>query len=193
MGDSLRRRVRRPRWPIEFGWAGLSPAAEAGFVRRRLEVTVPSRRVLNAVAYGVTDSFMSRNNDVGGYWAIGQVLSHALATRNPCYTIDLMSRTSEPPLTGSPLTVVPNRASELFWTNIERQKVPPTVVRRATLTLECDFTRRRNSPLRAELLEHPVRCRVEIQDDRGKSYGRATEVWCFPHDPALEVKSARRA
>ncbi len=154
---------------------------------------MPSRRVVNAIANAVSESFVSRNNDVRGYWAIGQLLSHALATRNATYTIDLMSRTSAPPLTGSPLSSLPDRSSDLFWTNVERQRLSRAIVRRATLTIECDFTRRRSSPLHGELREHPVRCRVEIQDDRGKSYGRATEVWCFPHDPAVELKSTRGA
>ena len=153
---------------------------------------MPSRRVLNAVAYAVSESFVSRNNDVAGYWAIGQLLSHALATRNAGYTIDLMSRTSAPPLTGS-VSSLPDRSSELFWTNVERQKLSRATVRRATITIDCDFTRRRSSALHGKLLEHPVQCRVEIEDDRGKFYSRVTEVWCFPHDATVELKSARGA
>jgi len=32
------------------------------------------RHALKGVAYGLVDTFVSRNNDVSGYWGIGQLI-----------------------------------------------------------------------------------------------------------------------
>jgi hypothetical protein len=149
-----------------------------------------SRRVLAAVARAVSDSFMSRNNDLGGYWAIGQLLSYVLAKRNVSLTIDLISGTSEPPLTELLLSTLPARSSELFWSNVHRQGLARSVVHRASLAFECDLTQSR---ARGDRTEYPVQCRVAIEDDRGRSYAALSEAWCFPHDPAHELKSVRGA
>lgn len=45
------------------------------------------RNALKSIAAGVLGSFVSRNNDFNGYWAIGQLYSIAL--RSPARTVSI--------------------------------------------------------------------------------------------------------
>ena len=48
---------------------------------------MPSRRVLKSVAHDVSEALVSRNDDLGGYWTLGQLLSRVLASNNPSFTV----------------------------------------------------------------------------------------------------------
>ena len=153
---------------------------------------MPSRRVLKSVAHDVSTSLVSRNDDLGGYWAVGQILSHALATNNTSYQVDLVCGASVPPLMGTPLSPIPGSWAEIFWRNVEHKKLARALIVRAAASLAFDVSRRRTAALHRALFEHPFTCRVEIEDAGGRTYAGVTEGWCFPHDPRLELKSARR-
>ena len=156
------------------------------------------RRILTNVAHGITGSFVSRNNDVDGYWALGQLLSHTLASTSPSLIIDLGVGCSTPAFSAEPLSPLPARWSEVFWKSVDREGLARSTVRHAELSLECDLAsdRPRDEPkplLRRRRTEYLVRCRTAITDDRGRVYEATNEVWCAPHDPAFEFRSTRGA
>jgi len=151
-----------------------------------------TRRVIRSIVHDVTESLMSRNDDVAGYWALGQLVSHALTTRTSSYEIDLALGTSVPSLAESPLSAMQSSWSELFWRNVEHQRLPRTLVRRASATINLEFTGGREGT-RGAAVEHLLQCRVDVQDDHGRTYSRTVQVWCSPHDPRRELKSGRGA
>ena len=153
---------------------------------------MPTRRVLKSVAHDVSEALISRNDDVSGYWALGQLLSHALTTRIGSFTIDLTCGASSPPLTGSVVSTLPSVWSELFWKNVEHQRLHRALVARASADLHIDFARQRDST-RGAVPEYHLTCRVDLEDDRGKVYSRSVNAWCSPHDPSRELKSLRGA
>jgi len=55
-----------------------------------------SRKEFKAIAHGLVESFISRNNDVSGYWGIGKLYSHIVSTGVKDLKIDLIQRTIEP-------------------------------------------------------------------------------------------------
>src|SRR5581483_2478001 len=64
------------------------------------EIGVPKmarRRNLNGLATVVLSSFLSRNNDVEGYWAFGKLYLNALQYRQRKVVIDFLSGTLSPP------------------------------------------------------------------------------------------------
>src|SRR2546425_1226231 len=154
--------------------------------------TMPTRRVLKSVAHDVGAAIISRNDDVGGYWALGQLLSYALAIRTGSFAIDLTCGASSPPLTGSPVSTLPSVWSEVFWKNVEHQRLHRALVARASAGLQIDFARHRDST-RGAGPEYHVTCLVEVQDDRGKVYSRSADIWCSPHDSSRDLKRARGA
>jgi hypothetical protein len=157
----------------------------------RAEKLVPTRHALKSVVHDVAESLMSRNSDVAGYWAVGQLLSYALETRGASYRFDLLCGTSSPSLAATNLKALPGVWSELFLHNLEKQRLARAQAKNAFATLNCDLDTQRASPVNGSLVEYPVTCRVEVEDDRGRIYFGATEAWAFPHDPAYERRSAR--
>jgi hypothetical protein len=129
---------------------------------------------------------------MGGYWTLGQLLSHALATDNTSYKIDLVCAESTPMLMGTPLSSLPSAWAETFWRNVEHKKLPRALIPRAVAILTFDLTKRRTAPLHGGLVEYAFTSRVEIADDRARTHAATTEGWCFAHDPAVELKSTRR-
>jgi hypothetical protein len=58
---------------------------------------MPRRKAFQDAARGLLGAFVSRNNDVGGYWAIGKLYAHARRSRSPEVRIDLIESTIAPP------------------------------------------------------------------------------------------------
>lgn len=154
---------------------------------------MPSRRVLKSVAHDVSESLVSRNDDVGGYWALGQLLSHALATSNSSYRVDLLRGASTPSLIGTPLGLVASSWADVFWKNVEHQKLSRAIVVQAVAIVDFNLDRPRPAAVHTGRVEYPFACRVEIHDDRGRAYTGTTEAWCHAHDPTVELRSQRGA
>ena len=153
---------------------------------------MPTHRVLRSVAHDVAQALISRNDDVAGYWALGQLLSYALSNKAASVVIDLTCGESEPSLQGSPLSVLPAQWSEVFWRNVANQRLQRANVDRASATISFGFTKARHGT-RGVDVEYPVTLQVSIQDDRGRMHSGSADVWCSPHDPKVELKSTRGA
>lgn len=54
------------------------------------------RKEFKTIANGLLSSFISRNNDVYGYWGIGKLYSHMLKSKMMILEIDLINRTIKP-------------------------------------------------------------------------------------------------
>jgi hypothetical protein len=57
---------------------------------------MPSRSKLKNLLAGIFGSFVSRNNDVDGYWGIGQLCLLSKLTSNPQIHIDLLESSMQP-------------------------------------------------------------------------------------------------
>lgn len=57
---------------------------------------MPRRRELRGVALGVLGSFVSRYNDVGGYWGLGQLCSLAKRHGVDCVEVDILGKAIHP-------------------------------------------------------------------------------------------------
>lgn len=154
---------------------------------------MPSRRVLKSVAHDVNESLVSRNDDVGGYWALGQLLAHALATGNSSYRVDLLCGASTPSLIGTPLSLVPSSWVEILRRNVEHQNLSRGIIVQAVAIVDFHLDRRRQAAVHMGRIEYPFTCRVVIQDDRGRAYTGTNEAWCHAHDPTVELRSQRGA
>jgi len=77
---------------------------------------------LKGAALGVLGSFVSRNNDVDGYWGIGKLYSHALRTDAKTIAIDLVGRTITPP--SDEFRSMVSRYSEAFLGQCRKRSIP---------------------------------------------------------------------
>jgi hypothetical protein len=65
---------------------------------------MPSSRKLKSVAAGLLGSFVSRNNDIGGYWGIG-VLCRDTAAMGGKVELNLITRVAAPATASCELTI----------------------------------------------------------------------------------------
>src|SRR5690349_19770804 len=54
------------------------------------------QRILKGLANGLVETFISRNNDVSGYWGIGQLYREALDQEQSEVSLDLLGNRAQP-------------------------------------------------------------------------------------------------
>lgn len=68
-------------------------AVDGGKVDTKRELKrMRKRKVIENFAEGFISSFISRSNDMDGYWAIGKLCTHALQQRTNAISIDLLKK-----------------------------------------------------------------------------------------------------
>jgi hypothetical protein len=153
-------------------------------------------RELASVADNLGRSFVSRNNDIDGWWGVGVVVA-ALAASERSLHIDLLTGQSQPDLTqeASGLRLLPATWATRFNSLIERQKVRSRV---AAASLNLQFlpiegpvdgyiqTSRATEP---PMPLYSYSCSVQIRDVRGRTFARDQAGYCHPHDERAEQRS----
>ncbi len=147
---------------------------------------MPSSRILRGVAEGIAGSFISRNNDVNGYWAIGKLLSHAVSQKSDCILLDLVGGQLTPD--HSQFHGMAHAYATMLQKQLGRNHLPPDRVRRAGLRVTFDS----NLPLFAiPRATHRCVCKVEIEDWRGKKHIAEQTTSCARHSVLHEIRSTR--
>ena len=142
------------------------------------------RSQLNHVAGALLGSFISRNNDVNGYWALGQLRSLADRTGVPEFRFDLLSGEAQP---SDPLTerVARTYAEALSW-HVAKYDLPLDRVRAAEIVLRFGDSAGQEAPYFT--YGQPFQCTVSIVDDRGRAHDRGIVRRCAPHNPKKELR-----
>jgi hypothetical protein len=141
-------------------------------------------RELESVVRGVVASFVSRNNDVDGWWAVGLLLA-AVDPTDPSLTIDLMTGDSAPDLSGdgSGLQFLAKTWAATFARLVESQGVrhAPTSALLRVLYVPMNLRK-------GEL--YGFRCEVDVRDHRGRQFLAVKGGFCRPHVTTSERQSA---
>jgi len=146
------------------------------------------RRSLNGVAVAIAGSFISRNNDVKGYWGIGMLCLQAQQTRSTSVSIDVLERTISPhvPDFGDLLDF----CSSLLQSQMDALRLSITWIRKLEIVVE--FSQEiLNSEQPRRNQEDPFRCIVRITDDLERIHEASEAGRCAPHDPSRELRSMR--
>lgn len=146
------------------------------------------RSNLKDVAYGLLSSFISRNNSVGGYWALGKLSLIARQQGATTLFIDLLCTPDEPLAP----EVAEVRAYYASWLRraLKHHALRDGILVRANVRLEFE-----REDLRAIARAHgyrdypPFLCQVHLLDDHAAEYVYEAVGACHPHDPALESRS----
>ena len=154
-------------------------------------------RELASIANALTRSFVSRNNDIDGWWGMGVLLT-ALPSEDRSLTLDLLLGVSIPDLSSEPsgLRVVAQAWARRFRGLVDQHhvRVPVTT---AALTLRFEPSERRSNDLVLRAAQRGTaspqlfqfRCEVAIANARGRTFSAAAEGICYPHDPTTELRS----
>ncbi|MEE9391838.1 MAG: hypothetical protein V3W41_04955 [Planctomycetota bacterium] len=147
------------------------------------------RKALKNVADGLAESFASRNNDTGGYWALGLLYSLAKKTSRDQILITLRPapNTNQLPL----LEDVTNRYSAMLDRLLAAAKVAPDAVQDASIEVKFDIDVPPPRSLSEYARGQPVSCTATLIDRNGKAHSQQIVTVCAPHSVLLESRSAR--
>lgn len=139
------------------------------------------RDQLRAVAHGTASAFASRNNDLGGYWAIGKLCRHAVESGTLVISFDLLEREVTPEWRDA--DAICARGATRFAVHVERLGLPLSAIRGAVVDLRFEPS---DDP---SLVRY--RCAARIVDDRERAHEAVVCGVCWPHDPSMELRSTR--
>jgi hypothetical protein len=147
------------------------------------------RKELKGIASGLYGTFISRYNDIGGYWGIGKLCLHAQQQGSSRVMINLLNDSIDPPSSEFGQSISNYRA--FLFDHMASCRIPVEWVTSANieLTFDADPPEGKVSPIYHE--GSLFNLLVDITDDRGKHYTISGYSYCWPHDPKKESKSGR--
>jgi len=147
------------------------------------------RRELSGISGGLVNSFVSRNNDVAGYWAIGKLCSYSLQTGEKELSMDLLTKRIRPP--NPEFGPMLDKYAAWLVASLERQQFSLQVITAAEVRLSFDAQLGPDS-MRSSMAGHfPFRCTVTLTDDLGRGHVGRLSGFVLPHDPRRETQSTR--
>lgn len=145
------------------------------------------RRELNAVAYDFLGFFISRNNDVGGYWAMGKLLKTLIRMDDESVVIDLLDLSSN--MNTKEFDLAIRSYSNRFFNIAAKKDFFEGKIRSVRLEVRPFFNQPRMNSGR--MAPHRMLCSLIIIDDLGTARVSARNAWCREHHPRMEIRSGR--
>ena len=148
---------------------------------------MPRSKALQSVANTLAQMFVSRNNDAGGYWAIGRLYEQALRRGVPALHFELMP--GQPNLSETvDIQIVTAHYQRLLREQIRATNSDTRQLARCQIVVEFDvpedWVRRRA----CHGFGSPVACTVTATLLSGQQYRGAAYCRARPHDPTKESR-----
>jgi len=144
-------------------------------------------RELKGIASGLLGTFVSRNNDISGYWGIGLLCRDALAS-NGAVELRLLEGHATPS-TASTASALLLYLPKLK-TMIEKRRFSMPHLAEATISVQ--FGTPGHFPMPPQFTRgDPFLCTVTLTDIRGKRHSVSAVSRCAPHNPRFESRSVR--
>lgn len=145
------------------------------------------RKELKNIASGLLGSFISRNNDVAGYWGIGQL--SLLAQQNSAHVIriDLLAGTISPP--SDLFSKLASGYSHILHRHLLAHGIPLSWLSSAVIELNLNP----ESPSKHVPITtwgSLFKLTVAIADDKGVKHAINGFGYCAPHNSTKESRSA---
>lgn len=144
---------------------------------------MPRRREFRGVALDLLGAFISRNNDVAGYWGLGKLYKHACAFRVEEIRIDLL-RSSISPASDEFSPMLGYFHKQLAY-QLRARSLTHTWLIAAEIVVR--FTGQASASAPGDVFE----CAITIIDDLGRQYQAKRYGACWDHTPLIELKSTR--
>ena len=145
---------------------------------------MPAKKRLTNIANGLCGSFISRNNDLDGHWAIGRLRSLADQHRQTTVVLDLLTSSAQP--SSAQCSDVFERYCRLLATLAERSRIPLADIHVARIVL--DFAPPPWSRASYYKLQWGDQFTVTVTvEAHARAAGIARHAgYCRPHDAARE-------
>lgn len=142
---------------------------------------------LNHAAAGLLTSFVSRNNDFDGYWALGMLCREA-ARHGDIAALDLLAPDAQ---ASSPAARAVARQYAAFLRRaIERLGLAPAEVTRARIDIRFNVTGS-DSPATVHGIGDVFACRATLACQSGRIVQRTVYGRCLPYTPGAFSRSTR--
>ena len=151
---------------------------------------MPRRKELKGISSGIASSFISRNNDVDGYWAMGILYKIAFESGDNKFTLNLLSGESSPKFKYSKRIAKPYH--EYLLNQLEKKGLEEYQIAAAIVELDFNISHTKKHKMFHWTWGEPFMCRVTVSDDLGKKHIHEEYGWCGKHDPDRERRSTRR-
>lgn len=148
---------------------------------------MPRRKELKHVAFCVLQSFISRNNDIEGYWAIGKIYLMLLHTPSLRLNLDLKNLRCSPEI--NTLTPVLEQYAHTLQYILKRKGFAFNALNLSMI----EIIAYPNDPAapNKNIRPHRLHCQIILKDDLNNNHCFEQSVWCWAHDPDKELKSSR--
>lgn len=146
-------------------------------------------RHLKGIAQGLLGTFVSRNNDIYGYWGLGILRSLAVNNGLTKIFIDLTENDDNFSDT-SPLRLTEHTYKKRLNDMLDKAGIDQNEVSRAEIRIEfCTFEEYPKAV--RDTRGEPYVCSVLLSNRFGSSYVASKIGVCAPHDPNKDRKSTR--
>lgn len=147
------------------------------------------RKQLKGLAAGICGSFISRNNDINGYWAVGRLYSNAVDNDLEKVELDLKNRKCVPNTELANLVLT--RYNEYMFTQLKKMGLKQSQITSATIGVEFNLAADQQVVPAKLTWGEPFCCTVTLTDDLGNVWQDKSISWCGLHDPNKEMRSTR--
>lgn len=148
---------------------------------------MPSSRELSSIANGLVETFMSRNNDVWGYWGIGLVQRELEGHPEMAVELDLLHGKAAPD--GRVARELATHYSAYLFKSLARDGFTVSAVSSAKVLVQFDIVK---APMViGGFTWRAFDCTVTLESRSGKTFWAARAGSSRPHDPGHEQRSKR--
>jgi len=148
---------------------------------------MPHRGELKCLADGLIDSFMSRNNDSAGYWALGLLYSHALELQKKIVTLTLLG--GESTRANSLCEALGTKYGAFLLERMSRRGIPHHWIESANLVIH--FEHHTGTASGAISPGRPFLIQLRVKTTFAKILVLERAGYCWPHNPSHETRSTR--
>lgn len=147
------------------------------------------RRELNGIAAGLLGSFFGRNNDDGGYWAMGKLYSFAAERGQRTVVLDLQEAGTV--REASLIARMASNYCNLLQEQCRKFAIPPQWVASATIIVTFEISENETCLNSKWPDSADFAVEVVITDDLGRCHRAQGASHCAQHDPTRETRSPR--
>ena len=151
-----------------------------------------ARRKFNHITAGLLSKFLTRYNDIDGYWALGVLYTEARAF-NRRVEIDMLHGRAQP---DCPACMSVARTWALYLREaLARHGIAPDAVTAATISLEFGLAPMPKLPgyPRDHNYGADFAASLRLESRDGRAFARQDRGYCMPHEEFWGRRSTRRA
>jgi hypothetical protein len=149
---------------------------------------MPSASALRGIASGLVETFVSRNNDVSGYWGIGQIQREIGGSPDAFVDLDLLHGKATPD--GPIARELVAHYSVYLSASLAREGFSLSGITAAKVLIEFGAFGEVSSP-DFSAIGNPFTCKVILANGSGKVLSAVRAGHSWPHNPERELCSKR--